>query len=432
MAKDCRAVAAACLADVYKGGSLSQLLPLHEQKISERDRPLLRQLCYGVLRQYPRLAAMVKPLLKKPLKTKDQDIFMLMLLGIYQLSDTRIPDHAAINATVNACVGIKKKWAKGLLNGVLRQWQRQQQQLIDNLSVDEQVAHPLWLFDAINKAWPEQALDIMAANNQHPPMCLRVNKVQGSREDYQQQLSKEDIATSLCDFSSDGIRLHQPMPVTALPNFNSGAASVQDEAPQLCASLLSLAPGQRVLDACAAPGGKTCHLLEHEPALDTLIALDIDERRLEKVTENLSRLQLSAQLTCADAAKPELWWDKQPFDRILLDAPCSATGVIRRNPDIKLHRTPADITQLAKLQLKLLEALWPTLKPGGLLLYATCSVLPEENEKVVASFCNTADDAEHITIDADWGLKRDFGRQLFPSNNGPDGFYYALIQKNNG
>lgn len=426
---NCRAVAAQCLAAVAAGSSLSQQLPKWEQQVDDRDRALLRQLCYGVLRLYPQLRGYADQLLRKAFKTKDNDLLMLILLGIYQLSETRIPDHAAVSATVGATRSLKKNWAKNLVNGVLRQWQRNRDELALKLNDAQGAAHPEWLFQAVSQAWPEQSETIFEANNQHPPMCLRVNTQHHDRNDYLQQLTQADIAADACDFAIDGIRLQQAVAIDKLPGFFDGHSSVQDEAPQLCVELLDLKAGQRVLDTCCAPGGKTCHILETEPKLTSVTGLDIDENRLERVEQNLKRLNLHADLLCADACAVKDWWDNVSFDRILLDAPCSATGVIRRNPDIKLHRRPEDIQQLAELQLKMLKALWSTLSSGGLLLYATCSILPDENEKVIEAFCQQQDDAEHQVINAKWGQARPFGRQLFPQIEGHDGFYYALLTK---
>lgn len=426
---DCRAAAALCIAEVSNGASLSQQIPRYEVQVKERDQALFRQLCYGVLRSYPRLAAIVAQLLSKPLKQKDADIFCLMLVGIYQLSEMRVPDHAAVSTTVAATRPLKKTWAKGLTNAVLRQWQRRHAELLNNLTEAQQQAHPQWLHQAIADAWPEHALDIEKANNAHPPMCLRINQQQLDRATYLQQLQAAELAADNCDYAAEGIRLQEPVNVDKLPGFNDGYVSVQDEAPQLAALLLDAQAKHRVLDACAAPGGKTCHLLESQPDLQELLALDIDEQRLQRVAENLARLQLQAALVVGDAAQTDEWWDGQFFDRILLDAPCSATGVIRRNPDIKLHRTANDIAKLAALQWQIINALWPTLKPGGRMLYATCSILPAENEQIIRRFCESQDDAEHIAIAAPWGLARDYGRQLFPQVHGHDGFYYALIEK---
>jgi 16S rRNA (cytosine967-C5)-methyltransferase len=424
-----RAAAARCLAAVSNGLSLSQQIPIFEQKVIEKDRALFRQLCYGVLRFYPKLQGISSQLLSKPLKEKDRDILMLLLLGIYQLSEMRIPDHAAVSTTVNATKALKKPWAKALVNGVLRQWQRKQEQLLAQLTPAAALSHPEWLHKALTLAWPDHVEQIERANNQHPPMCLRVNRLHLSAQTYLEKLQAQNIEAHLCKVAQQGIRLSEAITVDKLPGFAEGQVSVQDEAPQLAATLLSLAPNQRVLDACCAPGGKTCHILETEPELEELIALDIDHQRLDRVEQNFERLQLQAQLIVGDAADPDSWWDGHSFDRILLDAPCSATGVIRRNPDIKLHRTAQDIEQLAALQLQILLALWKTLKPGGLLLYATCSILPDENEQVIARFCQQQIDSEHQAIEADWGIARDYGRQLFPVTNDHDGFYYALIAK---
>ncbi len=426
---DCRAAAARCLLTVSNGSSLSQQILIFEDQVKERDQALYRQLCYGAIRLYPKLEAIAKQLLAKPMKEKDRDIFMLILLGIYQLSELRIPDHAAVNATVAASRTFKKTWAKGLINGVLRNWQRQSESILQKLSDAEMAAHPQWLHKQLKQSWPKHFQLIEAANNEHPPFCIRINPHHHTRQQYLQLLTEHELNASACEFAEEGIRLEQATSVDKLPGFEQGWASVQDEAPQLSAKLLDLKAGQRVLDACCAPGGKTGHLLETEPKLEELIALDIDEHRLERVQQNLDRLQLTATLLQGDAASPESWWDGKHFDRILLDAPCSATGVIRRNPDIKLHRTAADITQLSQLQLSILQALWPTLKQGGLLLYATCSVLPTENEQVIQQFCQHQEGAEHVPINASWGITRDYGRQLFPQLEGHDGFYYALLKK---
>lgn len=426
---DCRAAAALCLAAVAAGNSLSQQLPLFESGVKPRDQALYRQFCYGVLRLYPRLQGCLRGLLDKPLKAKDRDVQMLLLLGIYQLSEMRVPDHAAVNATVSATRALKKPWAKKLVNAVLRNWQRRHQDILPQLTDAEEAAHPAWLHEQLIDAWPEQYAAIEAANNAHPPMCLRVNRQRHSRGDYLAELASAGIEANPCQFAGEGIRLRHPVDVSALPGFAEGAVSVQDEAPQLSAGLLQLQPGQRLLDACCAPGGKTGHCLELQPELAELVGVDIEPQRLQRVQDNLERLGLAATLVCADVADVEQWWDGKPFARILLDAPCSATGVIRRNPDIKLHRRAADIEPLHLLQVRLLNALWPTLAPGGLLLYATCSVLPRENEHTVSAFIDQADDAELQVIEADWGLALACGRQLLPRPDGHDGFYYALLRK---
>lgn len=421
---DCRAAAAQILAAVADAGqSLERQLARIEPTVRERDRALLRELCYGTLRWQPRLAELLRPLLHKPLKARDSDIQQLLLVGAYQLLFLRIPPHAAISSAVEAARALDKKWAAGLINAVLRSLQRDEQTLSERLPQHAAAAHPLWLWEEIRAAWPAQAEAVFAAGNAHPPMCLRVRH---ARADYLQRLHAADIAAEPCQWAPQGVRLEAPRDVTALPGFAEGEVSVQDEAAQLAAGLLAAQPGQRVLDACCAPGGKTAHILELQPDV-ALLALDISDERLRRVDANLRRLRVHAELRAGDARRPAAWWDGKPFDRILLDAPCSGTGVIRRHPDIKLLRTPADIEQLAALQRELLEALWPLLASGGRLLYATCSILPQENTRVIEHFLATHGDARECPIDAAWGLAQPAGRQLLPARH--DGFYYALLEK---
>lgn len=423
-----RTLAVRILADVIKGErSLAAFPPA--PNLSQQDRALLQELCFGTCRYFFELQAILRQLLPKPLKSKDSDVLALLYLGLYQLTHTRIPDHAAIGATVEAAAGLKKPWAKGLVNGVLRNAQRQLPSL-NSQNKEGEFNHPQWLIKLLQEAWPDQWQTVLASNDQRPPFTLRVNRLHNTRDDYLAVLQREEIKAVACPFSSDGITLAEPRPVQDLPGFQQALVSVQDEAAQLAADVLELAPGQRVLDACAAPGGKTCHILEREPTLEEVIALDVDAERLTRIRENLQRLGLSATLRTADAAQLDNWWDGRPFDRILLDAPCSATGVIRRHPDIKLLRRPDDIDKLAALQRKLLAELWRTLQPNGALIYATCSVLPQENENNVAAFMAEHADAEHIVIKAEWGHKRSFGRQLLPQDGGHDGFYYAVLRKN--
>jgi len=344
----------------------------------------------------------------------------------------RIAEYAIINETVSAVGNLNRPWAKGLVNAVLRNFQRQQQDILDKEAENLvfQTAHPKWLLKKINDAWPSEiASQIIKANNQRAPMTLRVNGLHTSREDYLSTLEDAGIVASATDYSAQGVLLETPRDVTELPGFSDGYISVQDEAAQLAAHLLLLGSGQRVLDACCAPGGKTCHILESQPDLTSLLAIDLEPRRLVRVTENLERLGLEAELKAADANNLDSWWDGNAFDRILLDAPCSATGVIRRHPDIKILRKPADIDKLASIQTQILVSLWQTLKPGGILLYATCSVLPAENDQIIRAFITSQDDAQLMPIDAIWGIATDHGRQLFPLENGNDGFYYSRLKK---
>ena len=427
-----RAVAAQTIAQVLRGRSLSVVLAKYSQKVADKDQALFKQLCFGTLRWYPQLQTIVNHLISKPIKDKEPEIQALLACGIYQLMHLRVADHAAINETVAATVKLKRLWAKGLVNGVLRNFQRQQQQIVAKLSntSDYKTAHPQWLVHRLQKAWPQQAAQILQANNLQAPMCLRVNMLRCSREDYLQTLAENNIQASKTEYSAVGIWLHSPMDVIELPGFDDGLVSVQDESAQLAASILDAQPGHSVLDACCAPGGKTCHILENQPGIASLTAIDLEQQRLERCTANLKRLKLQANLIAADVAALDQWWDNNSFDRILLDAPCSASGVIRRHPDIKLLRKETDIENLSKIQSELLEKVWKTLRKGRMLVYATCSVLPEENDQVVGQFLATNKDASVVTIEADWGIATDFGRQIFPSAKGGDGFYYSRLQKN--
>lgn len=412
-------------------GSLSSALPAIQPKVSESERALLQELCFGTLRWQPQLDAYLGKLLDKPLRGKDSDIQALLLLGLYQLLYTRIPDHAAIGETVEVARGLKKPWATKLINGVLRQFQREKAELDEQLQADPVFtgSHPQWLLQRIRASWPEQFEQIIAANNTHPPFTLRLNPRQQIRENYLAELAELDIEAQATHFSPVGITLRQARDPRSLPLFVEGGITVQDEAAQLSAGLLQLAPGQRVLDACCAPGGKTGHILEAEPELAAVVALDSDERRLVRVRENLARLKVSATILCGDASQPAKWWDGQTFDRILLDAPCSATGIIRRHPDIKLLRTPEDIQRLAKLQGEILDGLWPLLNSGGILLYATCSIMPEENTGVIEAFLARQPKAHCDHLDVTWGIPQTCGRQLLPDIDGHDGFFYARLRK---
>ncbi|BAW20594.1 MULTISPECIES: 16S rRNA (cytosine(967)-C(5))-methyltransferase RsmB [Pseudomonas] len=427
-----RLAAARALAAVLSGkASLNSSLPAQLDKVDERDRGLTQDLAFGTARWQPRLDLLAAQLLQKPFKAADADVQALLLVGLYQLFYTRIPAHAAIGETVGCADKLKKPWAKGLLNAVLRRAQREGEALLAGMERDPVVrtAHPRWLQKALKAFWPEQWEAICAANNAHPPMILRVNRRHHSRDAYLALLADAGIDASACQYSRDGIVLAEACDVRGLPGFAEGWVSVQDEAAQLSADLLELAPGQRVLDACCAPGGKTCHLLEAEAGLAQMVAIDLEAKRLTRVRENLDRLQLDAELIACDARDTASWWDGKPFQRILLDAPCSATGVIRRHPDIKLTRQADDIPALATLQGELLDALWPTLEVGGMLLYATCSSLPTENTEVIGAFLARTPGARELDLATEAGLRQPHGRQLLAQEGGHDGFYYAKLIK---
>ncbi|PXF29685.1 16S rRNA methyltransferase [Pokkaliibacter plantistimulans] len=422
------------LLDVLEGGhSLTAALG-HAKPLSDpRDQALLQELSYGVLRWQPQLQAIADYLLMKKFKRRDLDVYLIIQLGLYQLMHTRVPSHAAISQTVEICRGIDKQWATGLVNGILRRFERDQGDIIATLQGKPEFdhVHPGWFIAKLAHAWPQHWKAILDANNERPPMTLRVNLAHGSREDYLQLLQQAEIAAQPTSFSPVGLTLEQPVDVNKLPGFNDGLVSVQDEAAQLAAALLAPQAGERLLDACCAPGGKTAHLLELASAAGhevEVIAMDVDPQRLQRTQETLERLQLGAELVCGDAAEQD-WWDQQYFDAILADVPCSATGVIRRHPDIKSLRTNEDIGQLAELQLRILANLWSMLKPGGRLVYATCSVLPQENNRIIERFSRDHDDVQVQPLQVDWGIEQSCGRQLFPTSQGHDGFFYALLHK---
>ena len=429
MSADVRATAARVIGAVIGGLSLNQVLPEKLNDVGERDRALLQQLSYGTLRQSPRLQAILKQLLDKPLRDKDRDVQGLLLCGLYQLDNTRVPDHAAVAATVDATRALKKPWAKGMTNAVLRRYLREREQLTQALDEAAAASHPAWLFQKILAQWPAAAAAIIDANNQQPPMTLRVNRGQASRDDYISSLKGHGIAAKAGCLSKHAIQLAVPIDVWDLPEFSAGRVSVQDEAAQMAALLLQAGAGERVLDACAAPGGKTCHILELQPELAELVAMDIDELRLQKVSENLQRLNLKATLITGDAASPPAALEPASFDRILVDAPCSASGVIRRHPDVKLLRRESDIAPLADQQLCILRGLWPLLKTGGTLLYATCSILDEENSQVIQRFLTEEGDAALSGTEMAGSESVTSGRQLLPSSGGTDGLFYATLKK---
>lgn len=412
-------------------GSLANLLTRPISGEGVQEFPLLQEICFGTCRWYYQLDAILKLLMTKPLKAKDGDLRCLLLIGLYQLHFLRVPSYAVVNETVAATQALGKGWAKGLINGVLRNFLRDEESLVEKAqdTPSSKFAHPEWFIKRMMNARPDDWQTILQANNQHPPMTLRVNESRLSREAYLSLLSEAAIPARSGLLASSCIYLESPCSVDTLPGFADGLVSVQDEASQLIPALLRLEKGASVLDACAAPGGKTSHILESGHSLAKVVAIDNDARRLEKLDQNLLRLNLSAQVIVADAGDVSHWWDEEPFDRILLDAPCSATGIIRRHPDIKILRRPDDLGKLRQIQNTLLSQLWTCLKPGGLMLYSTCSVLPEENSEIVAAFLQRQSDAKHEEIQAQWGVECPHGRQLLPHSDGNDGFYFATLRK---
>lgn len=424
-----RVVAARLLQQLAAGRSISDLLEQGLEPVALRDRGLVKEFCFGVARWRPRLERIAGQLLSKPIKPKEGEVQALILLGLYQLIYMRVAPHAAVAETVEAARLMRKNWAVGLINALLRRFQRERERLLAAADADpvSRYAMPDWLLKRLQADWPEHWEAIVQAANVHPPMSLRVNLALNSREQYLALLAASDINASAISGVPSGLILERAMDAQELPGFAEGRVSVQDGGAQLAAMLLDLRPGQQVLDACAAPGGKSGHILEMAPV--QLTAMDLEPRRLERVRQNLQRLGLSAEIAQGDAAQPQGAWAERQYDRILLDVPCSATGVIRRHPDIKLLRRDRDIAALVETQGRILRAVWPMLKPGGRLLYATCSLLADENETQVAHFLERTPDAREREIEADWGHARARGRQTLPGEATLDGFYYACLEK---
>ncbi|MFN3234195.1 MAG: 16S rRNA (cytosine(967)-C(5))-methyltransferase RsmB [Gammaproteobacteria bacterium] len=410
--------------------SLTSALEEGLEAVHEDEHAFVRELCFGVCRHYFYLEAIIKQLLHEPLRAKDQDIHALILIGLYQLIYMKIPDHAAVSSTVETARGLRKQWACNLINAALRKFLRQKKKLMGSTENIEPAhyRHPAWLLHQLKAAWPDHWEKIIEANNTQAPMTLRVNLQKISREDYISQLAELDISAKGLEHSTSAIQLDKPVHVNLLPGFNDGWVSVQDLASQWVPSLMQLSPQARVLDACAAPGGKTGHIFETEPSV-RLLAVDHDESRMQKVKDNLHRLRFKADLKTSLLEKVDNWWDQKPFDIILLDAPCSATGVIRRHPDIKILRHSHDIDRLSQQQLHFLHAVWPTLKRGGRLIYTTCSVLPQENNEVIKQFLAQQSEASIHPIELPKGIRQSFGWQSLPEVDGQDGFFYSCIIK---
>lgn len=421
-----RSIAAQAIEQVVEQGqSLSNVLPPLQQKVSDKDKALLQELCFGVLRVLPQLEWLINKLMSRPMAGKQRTIHYLIMIGFYQLLHTRIPPHAALAETVEGAVAIKRPQLKGLINGVLRQFQRQQEILLAEFEQTEQrFLHPNWLLKRIQKAYPQQWQQITQANNQRPPMWLRVNRNHHSRDAWLDLLAESGMEGFTHQDYPDAVRLACAAPVSALPGFDEGWVTVQDASAQGCMTFLKPQNGERILDLCAAPGGKTTHILEVAPQASVL-AVDIDEQRLSRVYDNLKRLGMKAEVKQGDGRYPAQWCGDEQFDRILLDAPCSATGVIRRHPDIKWLRRDRDIDELAQLQSGILDAIWPHLKTGGTLVYATCSILPAENSEQIAAFLKRTHD-ERLDIT---GTPEHPGQQNLPGAEEGDGFFYAKLCK---
>jgi len=431
MTVDTRALAARSLAEIaMRGASLREVMERNAPKLRDpRDRALLMALLSEGARWWLRFDAAIDHLLEKSLRHKDPAIHALLVLGLVQLEILQLQDYAAVAATVEATRTLKRPQLAGLVNAVLRRWQRERENLIARLDAKPQTrhAHPEWLAKALASDWPAQADAVMAADNREPPLMLRVNRQHIERAALLAQFQATGYEASLHPWLPDALVLPHSADITRMPGFENGAFAVQDGAAQVAADLADLKHGMRVLDACAAPGGKACHLLER--ARIDLTALEVDAKRGERIRQNLMRLRLDAKIVIGDAGAPAGWWKRQPFDRILIDAPCSATGVLRRRPDVRLHRRESDIAAMHEQQRRILSALWPLLAPGGRLIYITCSVLRAENEVIVGDLLAQQGDARVVPFTLPVGHAAKVGWQILPGDGDLDGMYYAVLEK---
>ena len=426
---DLRAIAAQALARIVAGQSRRIAFASASKKLSDpRDRAMLSALLNDGARWWLRFAPAIDALVAHPLR--DADIHALLVLGLVQLEILQLPDYAAVAATVDATRALGKPKFAALANALMRRWLRERETHLARLDSDiaTRTAHPPWLIEAIERDYPNDVDAILAANNIEAPVWLRANPRRATRERLVEMFGQSDIACDIVHELPDALLLRESRDVTTLPGYPEGAFSVQDGAAQYAALLLDAHDGMRILDACAAPGGKTAHILERADA--HVVALDRDVGRLERVRENLDRLGLRCELRAGDAGDPAAWWDGVAFDRILLDAPCSATGIIRRQSDIKLHRRESDISTLAAAQTRILDALWPLLKRGGRLVYATCSILAAENARQIETFLKRHADARVVRPDLGWRASG-AGMQNLPGESGMDGFFYAIVEKYN-
>ncbi|HYL03886.1 MAG TPA: 16S rRNA (cytosine(967)-C(5))-methyltransferase RsmB [Steroidobacteraceae bacterium] len=427
--------AAATVVDavITKGQSADAAFARFEGRL---ERAAIRAIALGTLRWYLRLAPAIEGLLSESVRVAGP-VRALLVVAAHQVEYSRNVPESTVHAAVDAARILHSERATGLVNAVMRRFVGERSALLERVDAElpGRTAHPAWLIERLGAAWPQHRDAILAANNAHPPMTLRVDLSRSSVEAYVGELARASIDSLHVQWSRFAVTLVRPVGIGRLPGFREGVVSVQDAGAQLAAPLLDVRPGMRVLDACAAPGGKTGHLLELMGEEAELTAVDIDAERVAHIGENLERLRRRARLVVADVREPEGFWDGRPFERILVDAPCSSTGVIRRHPDIKLLRRPGDLAELRSRQLAILRAAARLLAPGGRLLYSTCSVLPEENEEVVAELLASAPALAAAPMPpapalAPGALERRVGAQLLPgAEAGTDGFYYACVEK---
>ncbi|MEO0369090.1 MAG: 16S rRNA (cytosine(967)-C(5))-methyltransferase RsmB [Pseudomonadota bacterium] len=431
--KNSRAIAALLIQAVIDGGrALDQSLISSRIEDGHEDRGFVQELSFGVCRWYGLLEHIGNQLLSKPFRNKDRDIHFILMIGIYELVILKNAEHAAVNEAVEASKQLKKSWAVKVINACLRRLQRETQTLVPATDTGLVLSHPDWLYAAIQANWPNHVNEILAANNSRPRMCLRVNQNQFERQGYLDALHAAELAAEADPYAATGVIMQKAVGVDRLPEFRAGACSVQDTAAQIAAELLPIKAGDTFLDVCSAPGGKLAHILEGNPELGQADAIDSDETRVKRIQENLDRLRLTANCYVADATQEPNWPTPQTgYDMILVDAPCSGTGVVSRHPDIRHHRRASDIPLMVGLQAKILQQSWQLLKPGGQLMYTTCSILPDENEQQAKKFLQDHADATEIPLKHPQAIKLKHGVQSLQGVHSMDGFFYFLVKKQN-
>jgi 16S rRNA (cytosine967-C5)-methyltransferase len=414
---------------IVDGRSLSKCsTELNKTIVNARQQAFCKACIYGVLRNYFSLSEDLSNLIKTPLRSKDSDVRMLILSALYQVKFMNTPPHALVSENVEAARSLKKEWACKLVNAVLRRYLKNNKLNIPHTESHSTFNHPPWLVNLTRQDWPNDWENILVANNAHPPLTLRINRQRITRDGYLEVLARADIMAISTHHSPDGVIITKPIPIESLPGFKDGHFSVQDEAAQLSRLVMGIDTSGSILDACAAPGGKTTHILEYLSEQNSLLAVDCDQDRMDRLNDNLVRLGITCETLIADSSQ----LNSIPYNNfkfILLDGPCSASGVIRRHPDIRFHRRAEDIARLAKAQLTLLDSMWHLLENEGKLLYVTCSIFKAENDDVIGAFLKKNSNAQISNQDFPWGTKTKYGRQTLPGVSDMDGFYFCLIKK---